>query len=146
MSREACSSALSKALGKDSTTSSESADSLAHEIESQIYAKHGSDSAEAVASYKNEIRSKLNNLNSNDELRQRLLAGSVSPQALADMTPEEMATKEKRAENEAIRQEQTEDVIMVNTLKPNSTIEGGEDLDSGIVRHTGQDGIEYDAP
>lgn len=58
-----------------------------------------------------------------------------------------MATPERKAEYEAIRQESIEESIMVNTLERHNEVhQNNDDLDTGIVRNTGQDGIEFDAP
>lgn len=149
MSRDPCTNALSKALAKDGTEADTL--NLARSIEDSIYQKtHEATSAAAAGAddsqYKNEIRSKVSNIKSNPILRRDILTGTIPPQQVAHLGIEEMATPEKRAENAAIRQESTEDALMVNTIQAHPLLEGVEDIDGGHVRNTGQDGIEYDAP
>lgn len=143
MSRDACTNALDRALSVDDAAQNTKA--IAASIESAIHAKNQSDATQ----YKNDIRSKVNNIKSNAEFRHELLDGSIDSNSVAQMKPEDMATAEKKAEIAAIRAEVTEDCIMVNTTQPHSITDmadGGDELDTGIVRHTGQDGIEYEAP
>lgn len=140
MSRDSCTNALDKALSIDNPRQDTS--QIAKSIESSIHAKNESNSAQ----YKNDIRSKVNNIKSNEALRHDLLDGAIDPETVAQMRPEDMATAEKKAEIAAIRQESTEEVIMVNTTQPQLTGLVADDLETGIMRHTGQDGIEYEQP
>lgn len=146
MSRDASTNALAKALSTHGD-SHQLSETIAASIETAIHAKNQNN----VTQYKNDIRSKVNNIESNAEFRHNLLNGSIDPDAVAQMSPEDMATSEKKAEIAAIRAEVMEDAVLVNTTQPHAISshndeDGGDELDTGIMRHTGQDGLEYEAP
>lgn len=138
MSRDNCVKAIDRALSLQADTQDTAG--IAREVEESIYEKNaGNDS-----SYKHEILSKVSNLKSNPDFANSLLDGTLNPATVADMTPEDMATPEKKAEIERIRQESIEENLGIDTYTKAHTAE--TELDAGIVRNTGQEGIEYDAP
>lgn len=141
MSRENCIAAIDRALAADSDGAQDTTP-LARAIEDAIHERNGN--AADSARYKNDVRSKVHNIKTNAQLRHRLLDGTIDPAQVAAMSAEDMATREKRADNAAIRAESAEGAVMVNTLEGHQHLD--DDLDTGIVRNTGQDGIEYDAP
>ena len=129
MSRQACVDALAKILSKDQAIA----------LETAIHEKNGTEEE-----YKHDVLSKLSNLKRNDELLEAYSNGTVSANELANMTPEDMATPSKRAETEKIRASLIDETIGVDTLQ--RADEEDDDLDRGVVRNTGQKGLEYDAP
>ena len=132
MSRENCLAAIERVLANQTSDSS-----LAKDLEEAIHNLHNDQDG-----YKNDILSKTRNLKSNPDLARDYVSGSITADELARMTPGDMATPSKKAENAEIRAHNIENVVGVDTLVP-ATV---DDLDPGVVKNTGQLGVEYDAP
>ncbi|CCG81166.1 protein of unknown function [Taphrina deformans PYCC 5710] len=142
MSRDNCIKAIDKALTTDSSSSSSSGSDtagLASAIAHSIQEKHGADET----GYRNEVRAKVSNIRRNPDLRHAIVHGTLPPDQVTLLTADDMATPAKRAENAAIRAHGRDAVRLVSTLEPNAP---ANDLEPGVVRNTGQEGIEYDAP
>ncbi|BFZ56533.1 Transcription elongation factor A protein 1 [Savitreella phatthalungensis] len=133
MSRENCVNVLAKTLNDDTQ--------LAQQVEQAIH-EH---TAGNTAAYKNEIRSKVANLKSNQEFHDAVLSGGISPDQVADMSPQQMATKEQQREYRQLERSAIREHIGVDAMQPQTESKETE-LDTGVVRNTGQAGIEYDAP
>ncbi|ORY87736.1 hypothetical protein BCR37DRAFT_375616 [Protomyces lactucae-debilis] len=133
MSREACVNLLNKSIQDEP---------LARQVEKSI-AEHA---AGDEKQYKDEVRSKAANLKTNPELLNAVKSGQLPAARVAELTPEQMATPEKRAENEAIREEELNKTLAVDTLQPHTLQQDELDEDVGIMHNTGQDGLEFDAP
>lgn len=89
-----CREMLAAALKTDDPEACASADELAEELEEAIY----SEFKNTDMRYKNRIRSRVANLKDtkNPALRNNFLAGAITAQKLAKMTPEEMASDEMK--------------------------------------------------
>lgn len=86
---------------------------VAAEVETAIFQKFGSTGAE----YGAKVRSIQFNLKdaSNPDLRRRVMTGEIDPQELVNLSPEEMASDEKRQQNAKIRQEVAADLVRGQT-------------------------------
>lgn len=58
-----------------------------------------------TSTYKEKARSLMFNLKRNEQLRDNLVAGDVDPSDLMNMTPEQLATAEKKAEREKLEKD-----------------------------------------
>eukprot|EP00775_Hariotina_reticulata_P005820 gene5820-6061_t len=89
---------------------------VAAEVEAAIFNKFGSASS---AEYKAKVRSLSYNFKDpkNPDLRQRVLLGDIDPQQLIEMSPEELASDEKRQQNYKIRQEAAAEAVRGQTTQ-----------------------------
>ncbi|WIA30738.1 hypothetical protein OEZ86_000805 [Tetradesmus obliquus] len=83
---------------------------VAAEVEAAIYARFNQHTG---PEYGAKVRSLSFNFKdpSNPDLRARVLQGQIDPQELVDMSPEELASDEKRKENDKIRQEAAAEAV-----------------------------------
>ncbi|KAL1927634.1 hypothetical protein VTP01DRAFT_3455 [Rhizomucor pusillus] len=74
---------------------------LAELIENEIYKSHHQ---KVDADYKQSVRSHIFNLkDSNNTIRERVLSGEIEPSAFAVMTAKDMASPERRREDDRLR-------------------------------------------
>ena len=133
MSRDNCVNVIAKNLDGDKA--------LAQQVEASIYAHANGD--ETV--YKDDVRSKVANLKSNPDFAQALKDGSLPADSVGELTPADMATAERKEEYRQIEKEAIAGSIGIDIIQPNTDLRDN-DLDTGIVKNTGQAGLEYDAP
>ncbi|KAK9475878.1 transcription factor S-II, central domain-containing protein [Lipomyces japonicus] len=87
---------------------------LSRQIEAELFtACNGLVSTE----YKSAIRARFVSLkNKNNDLRDKILSGQVSPARFARMTSEEMATKERNVANQELKMQALQNSIIKPTL------------------------------
>jgi transcription elongation factor S-II len=105
-SRNNCIGLLYDGLALGSTKPMTEVFPIAKAIESAVFSLPESGKS-ASPFYREKIRSLFQNLKNktNPTLRTRILAGSITPQEFARMTPEEMKSQEQRDKDEALKKE-----------------------------------------
>jgi len=86
----------------------------AEEVESAMFAINGQ---QITQGYKLNFQTLHPNLKRNSELRKKVLAGDISADALVNLDPKEMATKEKLEKEIAIKEEIMKDVMVADGPK-----------------------------
>lgn len=101
---------------------------VAKDIEAACLALPGTSGSPSSNIYKEKIRSLYQNLKnkSNPRLREKMLDGRISPQDFATMTPEEMKSKEQKAEDKKMEKENTN-----NAMVPKEEKSVSESLECG---------------
>ncbi|KAJ5226104.1 hypothetical protein N7468_007329 [Penicillium chermesinum] len=87
-------------------------------IESAIYQNLSGGNGEPTEPYKLQLRTILFNVKKNPSLRDRLLSGSLTPDALSTMKPEDMASKELQQKDAEIKREAERQHIIVQEQGP----------------------------
>ncbi|ORX77222.1 hypothetical protein K493DRAFT_408318 [Basidiobolus meristosporus CBS 931.73] len=87
-------------------------------IEAEIYSEEHATNHE----YKSNIRSKVLNLKdqNNPELRKRVVLGDLSAKEFSELNGEELASDQRKKENEEIREEGLKGAIGIDAMIPNS--------------------------
>ncbi|KAJ2913091.1 hypothetical protein MD484_g7326, partial [Candolleomyces efflorescens] len=102
--RDKCTELIYDSLASDSGAPTEQILRRAQEVEKAVFKNHGST---VTAEYRNKVRSLFVNLKdkNNPELREGVVSGDISPEKLAVMTSEDMASEEQKAATKKIREE-----------------------------------------
>lgn len=105
--RDKCREMLVRGFEGDSGADKTRVQFLCAMIEEAIYKEFG----DTGTKYKNRVRSRYSNLKDsrNPELRQNVLSGAISPDKLAKMTPDEMASSEMKSLREKFEEENIKD-------------------------------------
>ncbi|KAG0164693.1 RNA polymerase II elongation factor [Apophysomyces sp. BC1034] len=91
-------------------------DALAKAIEQEIYWEQDQ---KVNDKYKAAVRTHVFNLKDRkNPLRQKLISGQINPTHFAHMSASEMATADRRAENELLRRSSIFDSMGIDDLKP----------------------------
>ncbi|KAJ5594976.1 Zinc finger PHD-type [Penicillium hispanicum] len=91
---------------------------LALSIEDAMYQNFCGRTGEPTEPYKLQLRTILFNVKKNPSLRDRLLVGSLSPDSLSKMKPEEMASEELQQKDAEIKREAERQHIIVQEQGP----------------------------
>ncbi|KAL4896155.1 transcription factor S-II, central domain-containing protein [Aspergillus ambiguus] len=91
---------------------------LALAIEYAMYQNIGGRSGEPTEAYKLQLRTILFNVKKNSSLRDRLLVGSLSPDALSKMSSQDMASEELQQKDAEIKREAERQHIIVQDQGP----------------------------
>lgn len=114
--------AAAKKQGSFSLPSGQNAESAARQLglslESAMYQNISGGSGEPSEPYKSQFRSIMFNVKKNTSLRDRLLVGSVSPDALSTMKSEEMASEELQRKDAEIKREAERQHIIIQEKGP----------------------------
>jgi hypothetical protein len=87
-------------------------------IEDAMYHNFCGRAGEPTESYKLQLRTILFNVKKNPSLRDRLLVGSLSPESLARMKPEDMASEELQQKDAEIKRESERQHIIIQEQGP----------------------------
>lgn len=119
---------------QDGETAESLAISFALKIEHAAFLRHGEPAANE-APYVLQLRSILFNVKKNTILVDRLLSGSLTPEDLASMAPEEMASEEKQREYAAMREANEKQMVLTEESGPRlrkthkgEELVGGDDM------------------
>lgn len=108
--------------GSSALADGQSADEVARRlgvlIESAMYQNICGGSGEPTESYKTQLRTILFNVKKNPSLRDRLLVGSLTPDALSRMSSQDMASEELQQKDAEIRRESERQHIIVQDQGP----------------------------
>lgn len=99
-------------------TAEDAARQLGLSIEDAMYHAFCGRTGEPTEPYKLQLRTILFNVKKNPSLRDRLLVGSVSPDALSRMKPEEMASEELQQKDAEIKREAERQHIIIQEQGP----------------------------
>lgn len=99
-------------------TAEDAARQLGLSIEDAMYHAFCGRKGEPTEPYKLQLRTILFNVKKNPSLRDRLLVGSVSPDALSRMKPEEMASEELQQKDAEIKREAERQHIIIQEQGP----------------------------
>lgn len=102
----------------DGQSAEDVARQLGLSIEDAMYHAFCGRTGEPTEAYKLQLRTILFNVKKNSSLRDRLLVGSVSPDALSRMKPEEMASEELQQKDAEIKREAERQHIIVQEQGP----------------------------
>ncbi|KAF7723477.1 hypothetical protein EC973_001988 [Apophysomyces ossiformis] len=103
-------------LNKSLSSTDQPQDTLAKAIEEEIYRIRGQ---KVDDDYKALVRSHVFNLkDTKNPLRQKVISGQIDPGSFARMNTNEMATADRRAENEQLRRSSILDSMGIMDLKP----------------------------
>ncbi|KAJ5596299.1 hypothetical protein VI817_004409 [Penicillium citrinum] len=87
-------------------------------IEDAMYRNLCGQAGEPNAAYKAQLRTVIFNVKKNPSLRDRLLVGSLSPESLSTMKPEEMASEELQQKDAEIKRESERQHVIVQEQGP----------------------------
>ncbi|KAK9315431.1 transcription factor S-II, central domain-containing protein [Lipomyces starkeyi] len=119
--RQKCQLAIESAIKESPASNNVDVRELSAAIEEEIYKANG---ANIGPKYKSSMRSHLVNLkNKKNNLRERILAGEVSPQKFAVMSTEEMSTRERIEEDELLKQRNLEAHILSQNSMPSNILD-----------------------
>ena len=92
---------------------------IAKNIEAECLALPGAGGSAASTVYKEKIRSLYQNLKnkSNPRLREKILEGRITPKDFASMKPEDMKSKEQRAEDQKMEKENANNAMVAKEEK-----------------------------
>ncbi|KAL1955749.1 hypothetical protein VTO42DRAFT_8147 [Malbranchea cinnamomea] len=91
---------------------------LGFAVEDAMYRRLCGGSGEPNEAYRNQLRTIMFNVKENPSLRDSLLVGSTTPDALATMSSQDMASEELRRKEEAIKREAERQHILVQETGP----------------------------
>ncbi|KAJ2911891.1 hypothetical protein MD484_g8524, partial [Candolleomyces efflorescens] len=100
--RDECTELVCDSLASDTGAATEQILRRAQQVEKAVFKNHGST---VTAEYRNKFRSLFVKDKNNPELREGVVAGDISPEKLAVMTSEDMASEEQKAATKKIREE-----------------------------------------
>ncbi|TPX47731.1 hypothetical protein SeLEV6574_g02496 [Synchytrium endobioticum] len=105
--RDKCLEMLYNALVIDTTTDAETVAKTAVAVEEEVWVKNEGDTRQGLEAYKSKIRTLYSNLKnkSNSGLRENVLNSTVKPERLVSMSVSEMASEERKAEEERYNKE-----------------------------------------
>ncbi|KAJ5105741.1 Zinc finger PHD-type [Penicillium alfredii] len=116
-------------------------------IEGAMYHNICGRSGEPTESYKLQLRTILFNVKKNPSLRDRLLVGSLSPDSLSMMKPEEMASEELQQKDAEIKREAERQHIIVQEQGPRiRRTHKGEELVEDDLNAVSNDSVFSAAP
>ncbi|KAL4804369.1 transcription factor S-II, central domain-containing protein [Aspergillus unguis] len=99
-------------------TGEEVGQQLGLSVEDALYQKLCGGAGEPTEAYKLQLRTILFNVKKNPSLRDRLLVGSLSPEALSKMSSQDMASEELQQRDEEIRREAERQHIIIQEQGP----------------------------
>ncbi|KAF7716057.1 Uncharacterized protein PECH_008701 [Penicillium ucsense] len=113
---------LAQKQGSTTSLKIQSVESIAHRlgsaIEDAMYRNFCGDAGEPSEPYKLQLRTILFNVKKNPSLRDRLLSGNLSPESLAQMKAEDMASEELQQKDAEIKREAERQHIIVQEEGP----------------------------
>ncbi|KAK9318753.1 transcription factor S-II, central domain-containing protein [Lipomyces orientalis] len=119
--RQKCESAIESALRESPASQNVDVRVISSAIEEEIYKANG---ANIGPKYKTSMRSHLVNLkNKKNDLRERVLCGEISPQKFANMSTEDMSTRERIKEDELLKQRNLEAHIISQDDAPSNILD-----------------------
>lgn len=103
---------------------------IALDIEHALHVKYADD----LPPYSEQFRAICFNIKKNNSLLLRVLSGSLTPAALADMKPEQMASEELQKERAAIKEEADKQAVLLHDTGPRyrKTHKGEELVDEQV--------------
>ena len=114
--------AASQKKGSYSLPAGQTADGVARQlglrIEDAMYHNFCGRTGEPTEAYKLQLRTILFNVKKNPSLRDRLLVGSLSPESLSKMKPEDMASEELQQKDAEIKREAERQHIIIQEQGP----------------------------
>lgn len=99
-------------------TAEDVAQQLGLDIEDAMYRVFCEQTGEPTEAYKSQLRTILFNVKKNPSLRDRLLVGSLSPETLSRMKPEEMASEELQQKDAEIKREAERQHMIIQEQGP----------------------------
>ncbi|EGE77443.1 PHD finger domain-containing protein [Blastomyces dermatitidis ATCC 18188] len=115
-------------------------------IELAMYKHLCGGAGEPSEAYKQQMRTILFNVRKNTSLRDSLLVGSISPDALATMSTQDMASKELRQKDDEIKREAERQHIIIQEQGPRiRRTHKGEELIEDDTQHAATESI-FSAP
>lgn len=131
----------------DGQTVEDVARRLGLSIEDAMYHACCGRKGEPTEPYKLQLRTILFNVKKNPSLRDRLLVGSVSPDALSKMKPEEMASEELQQKDAEIKREAERQHIIIEEQGPRiRRTHKGEELIEDETQHVASEPVFSVAP
>ncbi|KAJ5826111.1 hypothetical protein N7474_003249 [Penicillium riverlandense] len=128
-------------------SSEEAARQLGLRIENALYDNICGKTGEPNEPYKLQLRTILFNVKKNPSLRDRLLVGGLSPDALSKMKPEEMASEELQQKDAEIKRESERQHIIVQEQGPRiRRTHKGEELVEDETHSAATDSVFSAAP